>query len=150
LLAISSWRLNGWRFPDWSSWKILQSQPQSHTPEDAIYTMIDAARAGDTRAYLDAFSCSMKDDVAQVIKETGNSAFASYLTRNAAFRGVAVNVIDRPSGGEARVRVEYVYAERNEVQNLYLKRDGARWRICSITGAEQRASPFPFGTQVTD
>jgi hypothetical protein len=85
-----------------------------------------------------------------VIKENGDSKFASYLSSNAAFQGVAVNIIDRPSADEASVRVEYVYGDRNEVQNFYLKRDGERWRICSMAGAERRASPFPFGAQVTN
>ena len=41
-------------------------------------------------------------------------------------------------------------AIENDVQNLYLKRDGLRWRVNQIAGAEQQATPFVFGSRVTD
>jgi hypothetical protein len=112
--------------------------------------MIDAERAGDAKAYLDTFTGSMRDQVFQVIKENTESKFASYLTRNAAFQGVAVTVTDRPSPEEAQVRVDYVYGDRNEVQKMYLKREGERWRILKVAGSEQTESLFPFGSRVTD
>ena len=149
LLVLTGLRVNGWRLPSWSNWQFFQSRPPS-SPEDAIYSMIDAERAGDTKAYLDAFTGSMRNELLQVIKENSQSKFASYLTRNATFQGVAVAVVDRPSTTDAQVRVEYVYGDRNQVQNLYLKREGGRWKVFRMAGAEQLASPFPFGSRVTD
>jgi hypothetical protein len=150
LLALTGLRVNGWRLPSWSNLKVFRSERASSSPEDAIYNMIDAERAGDTKAYVDAFTGSMRNDLLQVIKENSEPKFASYLTGNATFQGVAVRVIDRPSATEAQVRVEYVYGDRNEVQNLYLKRDGERWRVYQIAGAERQATPFAFGSRVTD
>jgi hypothetical protein len=150
LLALTALRVNGWRLPSWSIWRVFQSGQASSSPEDAIYSMIDAERAGDTKAYLDTFTGSMRDQILQVIKENTESKFASYLTRNAAFQGVAVTVTDRPSPEEAQVRVDYVYSDRNEVQKLYLKREGERWRILKVAGSEQTESLFPFGSGVTD
>jgi len=148
LLALTVLRVNGWRLPAWSSWRTFESRPSS--PEDAVYSMIDAERAGDPKAYLDSFTGSTRDQLLQVIKEKGEPTFASYLTQNAAFQGVAVTVTDRPTLEEALVRVEYVYGDRNEVQNLYLKREGERWKVLKVAGAEPTESPFLFGSRVAD
>ena len=150
LLALTYFRVNGWRLPSWSNGKVFRSDGASSNPEDAIYSMIEAERAGDTKAYLDAFTGSMRNDLLQLIRESSESTFASYLTRNAAFQGVAVTVVDHPSSDEAQARVEYVYTDRNEVQNLYLKREGERWRIFRMAGAEQKSGLFPFGSRVAD
>jgi hypothetical protein len=150
LLTLTALRVNGWRSPTWSVWRVLRSGRASSSPEDAIYSMIDAERAGDTKAYLDTFTGSMRDQVSQVIKESTETKFASYLTRNASFQGVAVTVTSRPSPEEAQVRVDYVYNDRNEVQKLYLKREGATWKILRGAGSEQMKSLLPFGSRVTD
>lgn len=150
LFALTSLRVNGWRLPLWSDWKVFRSGRASSSPEDAIYSMIDAERVGNTKAYLDSFTGSMRNDLLQMIKENSESRFASYLTQNATFQGVAVRVIDRPSTTDAQVRVEYIYGDRNEVQTLYLKREGERWTVCQIAGAERQATPFVFGSRVTD
>jgi hypothetical protein len=149
LLLLVILRTNGWRLP-------LPSSIASGTtsvpagPEDAIYGMLDAARAGNTNAYLDSFSGSMREQLVQVIKESAEPSFAAYLkSQNSAFQGVAVSVTDRPSDKEAQVRVEYVYGNRNEVQSVYLRKD-SRWRIVKVAGAEQIKTLLPFGSTVTD
>ena len=63
---------------------------------------------------------------------------------------MAVTVTDRPNADEARVRVEYVYSDHNEVQNVHLKREGARWKIINIDGAQPVLPLVPYGTKVTD
>jgi hypothetical protein len=152
LLALVALRTNGWRWPavlgdGQSSW--FKSAPA--TPEDAIYAMLDAARAGDTRAYLDAFSGPMRDQLLQIVKESSEPNFAAYLkSQNAAFQGVAVSLTDHPSDTEAQVRVEYVYSDRNEVQSVSLREEASRWKIFKVAGAEQVKTLVPFGTAVTD
>jgi hypothetical protein len=112
--------------------------------------MLDAARAGDTKAYLDSFSGPMRDQLLQVIKENAEPNFAAYLkSQNSAFQGVAVSITERPSDTEAQVRVEYVYGNRSEVQSVYLRKD-SRWRIVKVAGAEQIKTLLPFGSAVTD
>jgi hypothetical protein len=151
LLALTGLRVNGWRLlSSWSDWRGFQSERASASPEDAIYSMIDAERAGNTKAYLDSFTGSMRNNLLQMIEENSESKFASYLTRNATFQGVAVAVIDRPGTTDAQVRVEFVYGDRNEVQNMYLRREGQQWRVYRTAGAEQQATPFAFGSRVTD
>ncbi len=112
--------------------------------------MLDAARAGDTKAYLESFSNSMRDQLVQVIKENAEPSFAAYLkSQNSAFQGVAVSITDRPSDSEAQVRVAYVYGNRNEAQSVYLRKD-SRWRIVKVSGSEQVKILLPFGSTVTD
>ena len=150
LFALAVLRTNGWRLQSWSSWVMLQSKRASSNPEDAIYSMLDAARAGDTKTYLDSFSGPMRDQLLQIVKESSEPKFASYLTRTAAFRGVAVTITDRPNSEEVQARVEYVYSDRNEVQKVYLKREGDRWKIFKMADAEQIKTLIPFGTAVAD
>ena len=51
---------------------------------------------------------------------------------------------------EARVRLEYVYSDHNEVQNVHLKREGARWKIINMDGAQPVQPLVPYGTKATD
>ncbi len=113
--------------------------------------MLDAARAGNTRAYLDSFSGPMHDQLLQIVNENTEPKFSAYLTaQNAAFQGVAIALIDRPSETEADARLEYVYSNRNEIQNLFLKNERGRWKILKVAGAERIKTLVPFGTATTD
>jgi hypothetical protein len=150
LLVLVVLRTNGWRLPPMPSWISRGATSASVGPEDAIYGMLDAARAGDTQTYLDAFAGPMRDQLVQVVKENAESNFAAYLkSQNNKFQGVAVSVTDRPSDVEAQVRVEYIYENRNEVQSVYLRKD-SRWRIVRVAGAEQVKTLLPFGSAVSD
>ncbi len=155
LLLLVILRTNGWRLPPMPSWITRNTVSAPAGPEDAIYGMLDAARAGDTKTYLDSFVGPMRDQVAQVIKENtekenAERSFAAYLkSQNSAFQGVAVSITDRPSDTEAQVRVEYIYGNRNEVQSVSLRKD-SRWRIVKVSGSEQIKTLLPFGSTVTD
>jgi hypothetical protein len=150
LLVLVILRNNGWRLP-WPSWASGSISSASTAPDDAIYAMLDAARAGDTRAYLASFSGALHEQLLQVVKEQSEASFAAYLrSQNAAYQGVAVSVTDRPSDIEAQVRVEYIYSNRNEVQSMYLRREAARWRIVKVAGSEQVKTLVPYGTAVTE
>jgi hypothetical protein len=155
LLLLVVLRTNGWRLPPMPSWITPGAASAPAGPEDAIYGMLDAARAGDTQTYLDSFSRPMRDQLLQVIqentgKENAEASFAAYLkSQNSAFQGVAVSVTDHPNDTEAQVRVEYVYGNRNEVQSVYLRKD-SRWRIVKVAGSEQIKTLLPFGSAVAD
>ena len=140
---------HGWRLLP-NSW-FAERPTAATTPEDAIYGMLEAARAGDTSAYLDYFSGEMHAQLLQVIKEDSEPTFAAYLkSQNRAFEGVAVSLTSRPSDTEAQVKVEYIYRGHNEVQGVYLRKEPSGWKIVRIANAEQQMTPFPFGTAVTD
>lgn len=138
--------------PALSSWLFdrFSSRPAA-SPEDSIYAMLDAARAGDTKAYLDSFATPMREQLLQVVKENSEPRFADYLkSQNTAFQSVAVSIADRPSDSEVQARIEYVYTDRNEVQDFYLRKDNSRWRIFKIAGSDQIKTLVPFGSLVGD
>jgi hypothetical protein len=112
---------------------------------------LDSARAGDAQGYLDCFSGKMRDQLLQVVKETSSSKFSKYLVdQNSAFTGVALKVEKSPDPEIARVQVEYVYEERNEAQDLYLRKEEGAWKIFKVAGSEQIKTLIPYGTAVTD
>jgi hypothetical protein len=119
------------------------------SPQDPIYAMLDAARQGNIAAYLACYTGTMRASLDGAVRESGAAGFARYLRdSNAAIKGVAVNEPERLNGSEARVRVEYVYQDRNEVQNLYLERSGAAWKIARVDGAERAKTLVPYGAPV--
>jgi len=76
----------------------------------------------------------MEGSLRQIVKEKGESAMAEYIRNfNASVKGVALQEPQFVSQDEVRVRVEFVYSDRNESQIYFLQRTGARWRI---TGQE--------------
>ena len=151
LLSLIFLRTHGWRVPKKVSALFSLSPPKAATPEDTVYGMLDAARAGDTAVYVDTFSGPLEQQIQQVIRESGKKQFAAYLTaQSSSFQSVALSVADQPSDLEARLRVEYVYANRNEVQTFHLKKSGGRWKIIGISGTEQIKTLIPYGTAVTD
>ena len=125
--------------------------PKTVAPEDSIYAMLDAAKAGDINAYLASYTGHMKDLLRQSVSETTPAGFEKYLrTSNAAIQGAALSPPETLSGSQVKVRVEYVYKDRNEVQFLYLQKEGPGWKIYRIDGAERIQTLVPYGSAVTD
>jgi hypothetical protein len=151
LLSLLFLRAHDWRVPVPVSDFLSRARPRTTTAEDTVYGMLDAARAGDTGVYVDAFSGPLQQQIQQVIRESGKKQFATYLTaQSSSFQSVALSVADQPSDVEARLRVEYVYANRNEVQTFHLKKSGGHWKIVAISGTDQIKTLIPYGTAVTD
>jgi hypothetical protein len=147
LLGFLFLRAHDWKLPA----LFPRQQQSSKSPQDAVYGMLDAARAGNTSDYVDTFSGPLQQQVQQVLKEGGKAQFASYLTRqSASFQSVALSVTEQPSDAEARVRVEYVYVNRNEVQVFHLRKIGSRWKVVGISSTDITKTLIPWGTAVTD
>src|SRR5262245_22176390 len=97
--------------------QIFGFSPEAPSPaaEDAIYAMLDAARAGDVQAYLASYSGQMRTTLEQSVRETGQERFSRYLKdSNSAIKGVAVSDAEPLSSREMKIRLEYVYQDRNE------------------------------------
>ena len=117
-------------------------------PQDAVYAMLDAARVGDVRAYLASYDGALQASLRQSAKEMG-SAFTKYLRdSNAAIKGVAIEAPQQASAAEARLRVEYVYQDRNEAQTMLLRKIGGAWKIARVDGAERVKTLVPYGSPV--
>lgn len=119
------------------------------TPQDAIYGMLDAARAGDVKAYLACYTGQMAASLRQSLAETGEAGMEKYLRgSNAAIKGIAVAEPQPLTEREVKVRVEYVYQDRNEAQWMYLEKAGDAWRIARVDGVERVKTLVPYGTPV--
>jgi hypothetical protein len=117
------------------------------TPQDVIYAMLDAARYGDVKKYMASYAGEMSQSLAQAQAESGD--FAKYLRdSNAALKGVAVMEPQPQSEREVKVRVEYVYEDRNEAQFFFVEKTARGWKISHIEPAERVKTIIPYGTLV--
>ena len=117
-------------------------------PRDVIYAMLDAARDGIVADYLDCYAGQMERTLRQSLAEMGEERFAAFLReRNEDIKGIAMNAPNE-AGDEAEVRVEYVYADRNEVQEIYLQRLDGDWKIARVSEIRRVETPVPYGTPV--
>ena len=118
-------------------------------PQDTIYAMLGAARTGDTRAYLASFSGPMQATLRQTLAESSEPGFAKYLRdSHAAIKGVAVSDPEKTTQSEAKVRVEYIYQDRNESQLMYLEKGPRGWKISRADSDERVKTLIPYGTPV--
>ena len=128
---------------------VRRNPSSAATPQDAIYAMLDAARDGNARAYLASFTGGMETSLRQSLSEQGEAAFSKYLREtNAPVKGIAITEPKQLSGVQAKVKVEYVYQDRNEIQYYYLEKFGAGWRISRLDAAERIKTLVPYGTPV--
>jgi hypothetical protein len=151
LLGFIFLRTHRWQLPVDLKVLLSRSRTAPATPEDTVYRMLDAARAGNTAVYVDNFSGPLQQQIQQVIRENGKAQFANYLTgQSTSFQSVALSVTDQPSDMEARLRIEYVYTNRNEVQTYHVRKVGSSWKIFGISGTDLTKTLIPYGTAVTD
>jgi hypothetical protein len=138
----------GWRWRDFRPTRITEAKADQE-PQDAIYAMLNAARAGDIRTYLDSYTGQMQASLRQALAATTEAAFAQYLKdSNAAVKGIAVSDPQTVTDAEAKVRVEYIYQDRNEVQTMHLEKGPAGWKISGADGDERVKTLIPYGTPV--
>ena len=140
----------GWRPSTVTETVSQMSQPKPDpTPQDAIYGMLDAARAGDVKTYLATYSGQMTAELQQSVAETTEPKFAQYLKdSNAAIKGIAISEPQPLTDTQVKVRVEYVYQDRNEAQTMFLEKQGGIWKITQVEGAERVKTLVPYGTPV--
>jgi hypothetical protein len=118
-------------------------------PQDAVYAMLDAARAGDVKAYLACYTGTMESALRQTVSESTTLAFAKYLKdSNSAIKGVAISDPQTTGDSEVKLRVEYVYQDRNEVQMIYVEKRPNGWKIARADSEERIKTLIPYGTPV--
>jgi len=133
-----------------AGWRWGNGEPvRPASPQDAIYGMLDAARAGNVRAYLASYTGAMRESLQASLRESTEAAFSGYLRdTNSTLKGVAVTEPEIIGDREARARVEYVYQDRNEIQIMHLEKVGGEWKIAQVEGAERIKTLIPYGTPV--
>ena len=150
-LGVGVIRKTGWRPPALSLRRIaaLPEAASGQEPQDAIYAMLAAARAGDVKAYLARYTGQAEAALRQALAETSESGFAQYLRdSNSGVKGVAVSDPQKVTDLEMKVRVEYIYQDRNEAQTAYLQNGPSGWKISRIEGDERVGALVPYGTPV--
>ncbi len=124
------------------------NQTVGKEPRDVIYAMLDAAREGLVEEYLTCYTDQIEQTLRQSHDEMGREKFAEFLkARNRDIKGIAMNA---PQGTdeEPQVRVEYVYADRNEVQQFFLRDENDQWKISRVSEIQRIETPVPYGTPV--
>jgi hypothetical protein len=125
------------------------TRPRDVQPQDAIYQMLDAVRDGDLSRYIDAHTAGMEVSLRRAVREVGEVRLLESLKeRKALLKGVAVLAPERSSGGSIIVRVEYVFADRSEVQLFHLQHVADRWKIARVEGAQRLDNQISFGKPV--
>ncbi|MBL8177451.1 MAG: hypothetical protein JNK48_22430 [Bryobacterales bacterium] len=128
----------------------MTASPKSDpTPQDVIYTALDAARDGNVSAYISAHTGQMEQALRKAAAESTESGFAKYLKEtNAPIKGIALQEPQSLTDREVKVRVEYVFQDRNEIQWMYLEKSGNTWKIARVDSAERIQTLVPYGTPV--
>jgi hypothetical protein len=113
---------------------------QPATPQDTVYVMFEAARAGDVNKYLEQYAAPLADLLRQTVTPR-------YLREaNGPVKGIAVNE-PRPVNERAvTVQVELVYQDRNEAQTYHLEKQGSQWKIVRLDAAERVKPTVPYGS----
>lgn len=137
------------------AWRQRRTGPaaaaEETTPESAVWRMVDASRAADLEAYIGCYTGDLERQLRQNVREMGEARFREYLTSTyAQVKGVAVSPPQMASAAEGRVPVEYVYQDRNEVQQVHVRRVGKQWKIFRVEGAERVKTLVPYGTPVNE
>src|SRR2546422_530222 len=103
---------------------------EEDTPEAAVWRVMDALRGGDPEVYLRCYTDEMESHLRRNLQEMGAARFHEYLLNtHRQVKGIAVSPPQMNEAGEARVAVEYVHADRNEKQQLSLRRVGGEWKV---------------------
>ena len=124
---------------------------ESEPPESVIWRMIDASRSPDPQRYLACYTGEMQRVLRQNLEEMGEVKFREYLANSLRpVKGIAVSASETTSPSEKRVSIEYVYEDRNEKQQIYLRQVGKQWKILRVEAAERIKTLMPYGAPVTD
>ncbi len=129
----------------------VRRAPTLAGPEEAVYAMFEAARAGSVDGYLNAFGGSLQDSLRSTIAEKTAPAFAVYLSESAApVKGIALSDPQWESETKARIRLEYIYQDRNEVQSIEIQKISKSWKITKFEAGESVKAPIPYATPMTN
>ena len=118
---------------------------------DCIHNMLRYSREGRTAEYLDCFEPKLRAKLEGERDAMKAGEFADYLRRRAQpVRGFACSdetVLDENTN---RIKVEWVFEDRNEIQLFSLKRIDGVWKIADMTEAQYKKPSVPYGTKVFD
>jgi len=131
-----------------SNWFAGTRKPAA-SPQDTIYRMMDAARDGDVTGYVACYTGQTESALRQIVREKGERSLADYIRAfNSAVKGIAIQEPQFVSEREARLHVEYIYSDRNEVQIYHLQKFNRDWKISQQGNAVGTQALVPYGAPV--
>ncbi len=148
-VAFIAWKQGALSSLDLSQLSVRATAKSDPTPQDVIYAALDAAREGKVSDYLSAHTGQMEQALRKTIAESTEAGFSNYLREtNAPIKGIALQEPQPLTDREVKVRVEYVFQDRNEIQWMYLEKIGGTWKIARVDTAERIQTLVPYGTPV--
>ncbi len=120
------------------------------TPEERIDLLYEAAARGDVTEYLDCFTGTLRQRLANELRERGEEAFRSYLKQSlegVVGRAIRHDLTETLDNGRIRIVVERVYKGRPWERQAYrLQQENDTWRVYHIEPADVFEPPVPYGT----
>lgn len=127
----------------------LGSGEAARSPDATVYAMLDAARNGDIESWLAVYTGNLASSFRAAAGEQGEAGFRAWLkSTDASLKGVALQPVEKLSDDTARLQVEYVFADRNEKQTVYLRLVDSAWKIERLDAAARVPTLVPYGTRV--
>jgi hypothetical protein len=118
---------------------------------DCIRNMSRYSREGRVEEYLNCFEPELRTRLERARDEMKRNKFADSLRRRAApVRGIAFSDEIRLDEETIRIKVEWVFEDRNEIQHFMLKKAGDVWKIVDMTEARYKKPIIPYGTKVNE
>jgi hypothetical protein len=128
-----------------------KENPEENAPESAIWRMLEASRTQDVERYLSSYTGEIAALLQKNVQEMGAAGLRKYLSDSMRqVKGITVFPPEKSSADERRVSVEYIYEDRNEVQQYYLRQVGKAWKIFRIERAERVKTLVPYGAPATE
>ncbi len=116
------------------------------SPEDVIWRMSDAAREGNSQAYIDCFGGALRQNLQKTATDMGEAQFSRYLKKlNDEMTGIAVSDLEQTTDQTASLRVEFLFRGKSEAQKHHFNLVDGKWKIEGIDNAERFNVPIPYG-----
>jgi len=131
-------------------YNVMNREREASRPQDAVFSVMDSARAGDVSAYVDGFAGAMRDELAKEVKRRGQAGFAEYLREQVRdVAGVYIGNAKRLGEGQVELEVDLVFPTRAEKQRYLLVKGGREWKISDVRSAEYSRPVEEYGAPVS-
>jgi len=119
------------------------------TPEEAVRRMFEFGSKGDVGGYIGCFDEDLAARLKADAERMGRAKFGAYLKkRNSPVKGMAFSDVRKTRDDEVRMKVEWVFLDRNEVQLFTLRRVRGKWKIKDMSDPKYVKPLVPYGTKV--
>jgi hypothetical protein len=127
-------------------WALIGRRTEPPEPNTVIWTMIEAAQAGEVAPYLECFSGELAQRLEATATEMSIEGFSEYLRSSSELlTGVAVYDVEQDDSGGASLTVEYVYRDATERQRMQLELARGRWTITELERSRRAKPLIPYG-----